>query len=115
VNTRAEKILALQEKSGATQAQLEKLEQQSKEMAKETAGLREKYVTLQIERDNLIMELTSARNKLAEVQSKLSQIGSISQTPRQTQEAQDRARSRSGKSVDVELMAEEPGESANVR
>jgi len=105
VNKRGERILFLQERMEDLKKKLDRVQSQAEAAQKESAILRECYVSLQLEREGLMFELNQTRLKLAELQNKLNQIGSVFIPPSQygfvpmQEETESSARK-----VDVELM-----------
>lgn len=105
LTNRGERILLFQERMVELKNKLEKVQSQCQAAEKESALLRECYVSLQLEREGLSFELNQTRLKLAELQNKLNQIGSVFIPPDQTgfipmqEETESPARK-----VDVELM-----------
>ncbi|MBU1998643.1 MAG: hypothetical protein ABIG46_01760 [Candidatus Omnitrophota bacterium] len=74
---RADRILVLQDKLAKTEDKLLEFQLKYKGIEKDAAGLREQYVVLQLERENLKKELARTAAKLNELQAKMQQVGSI--------------------------------------
>lgn len=116
LNKRAERILSLQERLVELKNKLDKVQSQSQAAEKESAVLRECYVSLQLEREGLRFELNQARLKLAELQNKLNQIGSVFIPPDQSGfTASEEETESPARKVDVELMPGNHSRSKNDR
>jgi chromosome segregation ATPase len=107
-NNRTEKILALQDKLSQAEERLAKSLSETKGIEKESAGLREQYVAIQLEKEGLVFELDQARQKLAELQKKLDQISNLfapsEEPPSLSSRPETLAPEPRSKKVEVELL-----------
>jgi len=123
---RADKILVLQEKLSDMEAKLGEIDSKSKGMQKESALLREQYVSIQLEKENLRGQLEQTKIKLTNLQSQISQtlqlnadlqnqfqqINSILKSPEQPQgyTKEKPVLSGASKKVEVELYPQNKSE-----
>jgi chromosome segregation ATPase len=110
LNARAEKIFSLQEKVMSMENSLFEMQTGYKEMEKDAAVLREKYVAVELEKSSLQIALDQTRQELGQLQGKfLSLLGRIGGIFKSSEEVktfnspQKSNQSNSGK-IDVELI-----------
>jgi chromosome segregation ATPase len=113
LNARAEKIFTLQEKVMNMENRVFEIQSSFKEMEKNAAVLREKYVSVELEKSGLQIALDQTRQELAQLQSKflslLGRIGGIFNSPDENNNPNNpgkQGRSNSTK-IDVELIPQE--------
>ena len=116
LNARAEKIFTLQEKVMSMENSLFEMQTGYKEMEKDAAVLREKYVAVELEKSSLQIALDQTRQELGQLQGKflslLGRIGGIfksSEEVRTLKSPQKTEQSNGGK-IDVELIPQETKE-----
>ena len=123
---RADKILVLQDKLSEMEVKLSEIQLKSKDMQKESALLREQYVVIQLEKENLKSQLEQTKLKLSNLQSQISQtiqlnanlqnqfqqINSILKTTEQPQgyTKEEPVPSAASKKVEVELYPQNKAE-----
>jgi chromosome segregation ATPase len=104
LGSRADKILVLEETLAGIREQLSGIRSRSGELEKESAGLREHNVAGQLEREDLKNQLSQSRLKLSGLESRLSQIGIILESPKPAETTLPKEESRQEvKKVEVEL------------
>jgi chromosome segregation ATPase len=113
LNARAEKIFTLQEKVMNMENRVFEIQSSFKEMEKNAAVLREKYVSVELEKSGLQIALDQTRQELAQLQSKflslLGRIGGIFNSSDENNNPNNpgkQGRSNSTK-IDVELIPQE--------
>jgi myosin heavy subunit len=110
LNARAEKIFTLQEKTMAMENSLFEMQTTYKEMEKDAAVLREKYVAVELEKSSLQIALDQSRQELGQLQGKflslLGRIGGIFKSSDEVQSLKDGQKSSPAKGgkIDVELI-----------
>ncbi|MCX5708715.1 MAG: hypothetical protein NTY14_07110 [Candidatus Omnitrophica bacterium] len=116
LNARAEKIFALQEKVMSMENSLFEMQTSYKEVEKDAAVLREKYVAVELEKSSLQIALDQTRQELGQLQGKflslLGRIGGIfksSEEVKTLKAPQKTEQSNNGK-IDVELIPQETKE-----
>ncbi len=113
LNARAEKIFSLQEKVMAMENSLFEMRTQYKEMEKDAAVLREKYVAVELEKSSLQIALDQTRQEMGQLQNKflslLGRIGGIFNSSEDMHNLKDRQgpnRSKNSK-IGVELIPQD--------
>ncbi len=74
---RAERVLTLQEKLAKAESSLNAIQVRIQSAEKDSALLRQEFVALQIEREDLVRQLSLAKTKFNDAQSKLRQISTL--------------------------------------
>ena len=116
LNARAEKIFTLQEKVMAMENSVFEMRTNYKEMEKDAAVLREKYVAVELEKSSLQIALDQSRQELGQLQGKflslLGRIGGIFKSSEDLQALKDgqKAKPARGSKIDVELIPQETKE-----
>jgi DNA repair exonuclease SbcCD ATPase subunit len=116
LNARAEKIFTLQEKVMAMENSVFEMRTTYKEMEKDAAVLREKYVAVELEKSSLQIALDQSRQELGQLQGKflslLGRIGGIFKSSEEVQVLKDGQKSNpaKGSKIDVELIPQETKE-----
>jgi chromosome segregation ATPase len=113
LNARAEKIFTLQEKVMSLENGLFEMQSEYKEMEKDAAVLREKYVAVELEKSSLQIALDQARQELGQLQGKflslLGRIGGIFKTSEEIEAIKNPQKPKTNK-VGVELIPQEAKE-----
>jgi chromosome segregation ATPase len=116
LNARAEKIFTLQEKVMAMENRVFEMQTNYKEMEKDAAVLREKYVSVELEKGSLQIALDQSRQELGQLQAKflslLGRIGGIFKSSEDIQALKGGQKSTPDKNgkIEVELIPQETKE-----
>jgi chromosome segregation ATPase len=108
---RADKILALEEKLADAQTKLSGIQSGYNELEKQSAGLREQIVAVQIDREELKSQLGQSTLKVSDLENQLAQIGIILKTPKSTEAPASKEEPKEEtKRVEVDLFPDETNE-----
>jgi len=110
LNARAEKIFTLQERVMSLENGFFEMQSEYKEMEKNAAVLREKYVAVELEKSSLQIALDQTRQELSQLQGKflslLGRIGGIFKTSEEIEAVKNPQKSKTNK-IGVELIPQE--------